>query len=103
MSTVGRRNRAERLFADQKGVCWVCLQPMLSFIQRSNDPLIATLDHLTRKNVRPGMIYRPAKAAHAVCNHVRKHYSLHHPRVRNHIHFMVLWFSRNPPRRLAEL
>ena len=99
------KKRLLTLFKAQNGLCWICDLPMAPPVKRTPEEarggktphaFEATLDHLTQRGADPERKQRPAKAAHAKCNHARHHYPLDHPKVVAHINGMKTKFAKNP-------
>jgi hypothetical protein len=114
---VSRITYLTRLFNQQNGLCWICGLPMHQPRQGlQHEPPHAyapTIDHLEPKRLemspsigisnkpQPKFLFRlegkgrPTKAAHRICNNLRAHKPLDHPKIQNHIKMMHLKFARS--------
>lgn len=62
-----RRNQRARVFAEQRGCCYLCELPML-LGPGKNDPLFATWDHIVPTCAGGGNALANRQLAHQICN-----------------------------------
>jgi 5-methylcytosine-specific restriction endonuclease McrA len=58
-----------RMFEAQRGLCWLCNQPML--LIRGEQPLVATFDHIVPVSLGGTWDEENLKLAHKICNNRR--------------------------------
>lgn len=59
----------DRLFEQQKGLCWICCEPMIPYLREH--PLAATIDHLVARGNGGRNSPRNKLLAHQDCNQER--------------------------------